>query len=65
MITRILVANRGEIAVRIIATIRKMGKVAVAVYNEADTNATHVLEADEAYFLGTGTVRRHTWTRKN
>lgn len=56
MINKILVANRGEIAVRIIATIKKMGKTAVAIYNEADTNTTHVLEADEAYFIGTGSV---------
>lgn len=56
MIEKILVANRGEIAVRIIATIKKMGKIAVAIYNEADTNTTHVLEADEAYYLGEGTV---------
>lgn len=56
MINKILVANRGEIAVRIIATIKKMGKTAVAIYNEADTNTTHVLEADEAYFIGAGSV---------
>jgi len=56
MIKKILVANRGEIAVRIIATIKKMGKIAVAIYNEADTNTTHVLEADEAYFMGAGSV---------
>ncbi|HEY5508780.1 MAG TPA: urea carboxylase, partial [Paludibacter sp.] len=56
MINKILVANRGEIAVRIIATIKKMGKIAVAIYNEADTNTTHVLEADEAYFIGSGSV---------
>ena len=56
MIQRVLVANRGEIAVRIIRTLKKMGKVAVAIYNEADTNAMHMLEADEAYFIGTGNV---------
>lgn len=56
MINKILVANRGEIAVRIITTIKKMGKIAVAIYNEADTNTTHVLEADEAYSMGAGTV---------
>jgi len=56
MINKILVANRGEIAVRIIATIKKMGKTAVAIYNDADTNTTHVLNADEAYFIGAGSV---------
>jgi urea carboxylase len=56
MLNKILVANRGEIAVRIIKTIQKMGKTAVAIYNDADTNATHVLEANEAYFIGSGTV---------
>lgn len=56
MIHKILVANRGEIAVRVIKTIQKMGKIAVAVFNEADTNATHVLTADESYNLGSGSV---------
>ncbi|WP_299535414.1 urea carboxylase [Ulvibacterium sp.] len=56
MMQRILIANRGEIAVRIIGTLKKMGKVAVAIYNEADTNTAHMLEADEAHFIGSGTV---------
>ena len=56
MIERILIANRGEIAVRIISTIKKMGKTAIAIYNEADINTMHVLKADEAYYLGEGTV---------
>ena len=56
MIKKVLIANRGEIAVRIIRTLKKMGKTAVAVYNEADTNATHMLEADEAFFIGSGSV---------
>ena len=53
---RILIANRGEIAVRIIKTLKKTGKTAVAVYNEVDANATHVLDADEAFYLGAGNV---------
>lgn len=49
---KILVANRGEIALRIMKTIRKMGIRSVAVYSEADRNAPHVLYADEAVCLG-------------
>lgn len=49
---KILVANRGEIALRIMRTIRKMGIKSVAVYSDADRHAPHVLFADEAVCLG-------------
>jgi len=49
---KILVANRGEIALRIMKTIRRMGIRSVAVYSDADREARHVLYADEAVYLG-------------
>ena len=52
MFTKILIANRGEIACRVIATARKMGIQTVAVYSEADREARHVSLADEAVLLG-------------
>jgi len=52
MIRKILIANRGEIACRIIRTCRSMGIAAVAVYSDADANALHVEMADEAVYIG-------------
>src|SRR5699024_4597492 len=58
MITRVLVANRGEIASRIIRTCKKMGIATAAVYSEADQNALHVSAADESYFIGPAQVNQ-------
>src|SRR5436190_22793997 len=52
MFRKILIANRGEIACRIIKTARRMGIATVAVYSEADAEALHVREADEAVAIG-------------
>jgi len=57
MFTKILIANRGEIACRVIRTARRMGVATVAVYSDADRNALHVEMADEAVHIGPAPAR--------
>lgn len=51
-IRRVLIANRGEIAIRIIRTCKEMDITTIAVYSQADRTSSHVLMSDEAYFIG-------------
>ena len=52
MFNKILIANRGEIACRVIRSAKKLGIATVAVYSDADTNSQHVKLADEAIYIG-------------
>lgn len=62
---KVLVANRGEIALRIMKTLHQMGIKSVAIYSEADTNSDHVQYADEAYYIGNSPATESYLSIKN
>ena len=64
-IKKILIANRSEIACRVIKTAKKMGIKTVAVYSDADSNALHVLHADEAIYIGESSATQSYLNIKN
>ncbi|MCR4956117.1 MAG: acetyl-CoA carboxylase biotin carboxylase subunit, partial [Lachnospiraceae bacterium] len=64
MFSKILIANRGEVAVRVIRACKEMGIETVAVYSQADENALHVEMADESYCIG-GPISKDSYLNIN
>ena len=62
MFTKILIANRGEIACRVAVTAQRLGVKTVAVYSDADANAKHVAVCDEAVHIG-GSAPKESYLR--
>ncbi|CAN0601199.1 unnamed protein product, partial [Ectocarpus sp. 12 AP-2014] len=62
---KVLVSNRGEIALRIMKTLHQMGIKSVAIYSEADTNSDHVQYANEAYYIGNSPATESYLSIKN
>lgn len=56
MLKTVLIANRGEIACRVMRTAKAIGMRTIAIYSDADANALHVKEADEAWHIGPATA---------
>ena len=65
MFSKILIANRGEIAVRIIRACKEMGIATVAIYSQADRDALHVALADESYCVGGASPRRRATSTRS
>lgn len=62
MMHKVLIANRGEIAVRIIKTAKRLGIHTIALYSDADAHAMHTRLADETWHLGQHQPERAIWT---
>ena len=58
MFTKVLVANRGEIACRIIRTLRQLGIQSLSVFSDADAHSSHVALADESFRIGPGSAKQ-------